>query len=362
MKRILAVASAVLPLGVAAYWMVGNRLPLAGKVETQDVENVVGAVEAWDSAVSPVVRGVRFRIKSPSGSEVDTTAYRDRRLLRVLYAGPNNEPPALTDGFSPTVSLRPRAAGTPLDTLARRRVEKTRRAGGTVIRPVRRDSFHGRPARTWTQESALGNAVEHRVVALGDRAVAAIAASVVGRDTARYEQTVAAMLQTLQFTTVEGTTRSAPDERPAKSGGQTIRVSLALLREPRGEPERGCDDIFRVNRSIRVPESTGRRAASVRLEAALRTLFSIDADSVRGSRHFLARTNDTLSLDSASVDDGVARVYLHGTLTGLRGACDHPRGRIQIEETARALPAVDSVVLYRNGRRTDLTPSGRGRG
>ncbi|MEF8941004.1 MAG: hypothetical protein V5A22_14265, partial [Salinivenus sp.] len=99
---------------------------------------------------------------------------------------------------------------------------------------------------------------------------------------------------------------------------------------------------------------------AARLETALRALFALDADSLSGSRHFLARTNETLSLDSTAVVDGVAHICLRGTLTGLRGVCDHPRARIQIEETARALPFVDRVVLYRNGRRTNLTPDGRG--
>ncbi len=132
----------------------------------------------------------------------------------------------------------------------------------------------------------------------------------------------------------------------------TTRVSLALLRDPQGPPDRGCDDIVFVD----VPACS----TTSRLSAALKTLFALDRDSVGGARHFMSRTNETLTFDHATVAGDTAHVYLTGRLTGLRGVCDNPRARIQIEETARHVAGVDHVVLYRNNRRTNLQPDGRG--
>jgi hypothetical protein len=127
-----------------------------------------------------------------------------------------------------------------------------------------------------------------------------------------------------------------------------------MLRSPPNAPERGCDDVVFVD----VPVA---RSPSL-LTTALDTLFALDRDSVGGARHFLARTNETLRLDRAMVVDDTARVFLEGRLSGLRGVCDHPRARIQIEETVRRISGVEGVALFLNGQRTTLQPDGRGEG
>lgn len=356
----LAIAGGMLLLVAALYW--GSMVPLAGTEgapagdsaaadRSRIPADVVDGDRAWPVAASPPVNGVRLRLRHPPSATVDTTLRPGPPRVRVTYAGPDNDPPALTDGFSVTVTLRDRPANTPLDTLVRRSIRSTRRVGGPVLAPVRDTSLLDRPARRWTQESAMGGPVDHHLVALDERTVAHVTASVVGTDTARYERTVAVVRRTLRVVRAHG----RPSRTSVRSS-DSLRVTLALLRRPTGTPERGCDDVAWVPR--RVP-STGPTPAA-RLEAALRALFALDTDSPSGSRHFLARTTETLSLDSTAVAEGVAHVYLRGTLTGLRGVCDHPRARIQIEETARALPFVDRVVLYRNGRRSNLTPGGRG--
>ena len=115
--------------------------------------------------------------------------------------------------------------------------------------------------------------------------------------------------------------------------------------------ERGCGEV--VFAHCQVPLTADP------LSAALDTLFSIDRGSVGGHRHFLSRTNETLPLRNVSREGAVVEVRLEGRLFGLRGVCDHPRARIQIEETARRVAAVDSVALYLNGTPTDLQPGGR---
>ena len=355
----LAIAGGLLLLVAVLYW--GSMVPLAGTEGTPAGDSaaadrsripadVVDRDRVWPVAASPPVNGVRLRLRHPPSATVDTTLRPGPPRVRVTYAGPNNDPPTLTDGFSVAVTLRDRPANTPLDTLVRRSIRSTRRVGGPVLAPVGDTSLLDRPARRWTQESAIGGPVDHHLVALDRGTLAQIAASVVGTDTARYDWTIDVMRQTLRIVDAA----SAPPTPNVASSADSLCVTLALLRRPTGAPERGCDDVAWVTRRVAWAGPVDARSEAARLETALRALFALDADSLSGSRHFLARTTETLSLDSTAVAEGVAHVYLRGTLTGLRGVCDHPRARIQIEETARALPFVDRVVLYRNGRRTDL--------
>jgi hypothetical protein len=369
MKRALAIAGSVLLVAALTLWASGYRLPTAwtGSVgrtldrlegeETQDSSRASAsppaAAERTDAAdstlVSPASQGYRFRIWKPTSATVDTTEVRGHPFVRFTVAGPENDPPALTDGFTLTVALRPRA-GIPLDSLAQADIAETKQVGGAVLDPVRRDSFRGRPSRFWVQKSAMGGPVTHRLIALGPTAVADVSWSTAGADPQNHEATIRSMLRSLRF-------EPAPASRAANaSRADSVRVSLALLREPDGSPERGCDDLAWIQRRV-LPDDASRTA---RLEAALRALLALDADSVAGHRHFLARTNETLMLDSVALRGDTAAVYLRGRISGLRGVCDHPRARIQLDETAHRFAFVDTVRFVRNGSPTDLTPDGRG--
>ena len=116
--------------------------------------------------------------------------------------------------------------------------------------------------------------------------------------------------------------------------------------------KRGCDRVVFVDRNVARTEQP--------LSAALEELFAIEQFDVGGWQNFIAKTNETLSFDRATIDDGVASLYLRGKLSGLTGTCDDPRARIQIEETALQFPEVDSVAIYLNGQPTDLQPDARG--
>jgi hypothetical protein len=177
--------------------------------------------------------------------------------------------------------------------------------------------------------------------ALDERTVASVASSTTGPDTDSYEAHAQAIRSSLRF----WQSGSPPD---------TVSAPLAMLRSPTNTPERGCDDVVFVD----VPVA---RSPSL-LTTALDTLFALDRDSVGGARHFLARTNETLRLDRAMVVADTARVFLEGRLSGLRGVCDNPRARIQIEETVRRIAGVEGVTLFLNGQRTTLQPDGRGEG
>lgn len=131
----------------------------------------------------------------------------------------------------------------------------------------------------------------------------------------------------------------------------TTKVKVALLDYTGEMPgkSRGCDHVILVDRVV--PQTTAP------LNAALRELFAIPESEVDGLGNFIPRTASTLRFDSATIQDGVARVYLSGSLSGLAGVCDDPRAKIQIEETALQFPTVQSVVLYLNGQETALQPS-----
>ncbi len=131
------------------------------------------------------------------------------------------------------------------------------------------------------------------------------------------------------------------------------RISLAFL-DIEGTTQgksRGCDRVVKISYDI--------PATTTPLTAALRALFNEDRELILGSFNFLARTNDTLKFERASVTNGTAHIYLTGNLSGLAGICDDPRAQIQIEETALQFGTVQRVQLYLNGQATILTPSQR---
>ena len=286
---------------------------------------------------TPHTNGWRYALRYPRSLEISRP---DARTTRFLYTGPNNDPPALTDGFTVTIRFHTISETTTVQEYIDTEIERQTEVGGSLLRAPD-DTTHGdRPAIWWRQESGVGTPVTHWAIALSDSAAAIVSTSAVGADTASYEAHAQAIRASLQFW------------RPAGPTGSRTTAPLALLRDPNNTPERGCDDVVFVN----VPVA---RTASP-LATALDTLFSLDRDSVGGARHFLSQTNETLHFDRAEVSNDTAHVHLTGHLSGLRGVCDNPRARIQIEETSKRVAGVEHVVLYRNGQRTDLQPDGRG--
>ncbi len=281
--------------------------------------------------------GYGFTMQHPRALEIDQPHLYHTRFL---YAGPNNDPPALTDGFTVTVRLLGTSPDSSLSQFVDDQISDTRRVGGSLLGLVRDTSHRHRNALAWRVQSAMGPSVRHLTVRLDRETLAAVSTSAVGSDTSTYTRRIDSMLSTLQF------------RKRTKKLSSTLQVSLAMLSDPIGSPDRGCDAV------VFVPHRVARTTDP--LTAALDTLFAIDRDSVQGARHFLSKTNETLSLDRTLVSDDVAHVYLEGSLSGLRGVCDNPRAKIQIEETARRVTGLDSVALFLNGERTRLQLDERG--
>ena len=147
---------------------------------------------------------------------------------------------------------------------------------------------------------------------------------------------------------------STPSTESGSTEGETSEVLVAFL-DTAGNTNgkaRGCDKV------VMVPYTIEKTTAP--LTIALYILFDIDAEDANGLFSFIARTNDTLKFDRATVVDGTANVYLTGELSGLAGVCDDPRAAIQIEETALQFPTVTRVQIYLNEEPTTLVPDGRG--
>jgi len=136
------------------------------------------------------------------------------------------------------------------------------------------------------------------------------------------------------------------DELPEVS---EVKIALLDTEGDNGGKERGCDTVAMVTRQI--------ASTPAPLTAAMRELFALDESTVGGFYNFIANTNDTLAFDRATVENGTAKIYLTGSLSGLAGVCDNPRAAIQIEETALQFRTVSQVELYLNGVKTTLTPS-----
>lgn len=141
------------------------------------------------------------------------------------------------------------------------------------------------------------------------------------------------------------------------SGEATERVStveLAML--DYGGPDsasggvvRGCDRVVFVTAEV--------SSTNDPLTVAMEQLFAYEEETIEGWGNFMPRTTDTLAFERAEVAEGLASVYLTGSLSGLAGVCDNPRVKTQIEETALRLPNVVSVDIYLNGTLTELMPN-----
>lgn len=152
----------------------------------------------------------------------------------------------------------------------------------------------------------------------------------------------------------DATTSTSEVSTSTDSSSGTSRVKVALLDYTGEMPgkQRGCDRVILVDRAV--------ATTTAPLNAALRELFSIKETEVAGLGNFMPRTAATLSFDKVAIENGVAKVYLKGSLSGLAGVCDDPRAKIQIEETALQFPSVKSVELYLDGSRTELQPNEKG--
>lgn len=128
--------------------------------------------------------------------------------------------------------------------------------------------------------------------------------------------------------------------------GQISNVKLALLGES-GKVQgvtRGCDVVFMVDRPISPTQAP--------LNSAIRELFKKDSGIDSSAGNFIA-TQSKLNFDKATLENGVASIFLTGEVGPYSNDCDNERTFIQIRETALQFTTVQSVVFYLDGKKLD---------
>jgi hypothetical protein len=88
------------------------------------------------------------------------------------------------------------------------------------------------------------------------------------------------------------------------------------------------------------------------LTAALNRLLALETREYGQSGLYNALYRSDLTLESIDIEDGEAMIELSGDLV-LGGACDNPRVRAQLQQTALQYATVDQVTVFINGEPLD---------
>lgn len=265
----------------------------------------------------------QYSFDYPTEATISTESGR----TKVVFAGPNNEDPALTDGFSWSMGL---ISYNDVSDLTAEAID------------IVNESVHNQnKTYSFIATNELGGNSNYYVTVLDDDTAAEIVFTIKG-DSADYQSLVDRMNNSISF---DRTAFQNPDDT---TSSLVDKISIALLTDPEGSPERGCDDVVMVERTIDPTPAP--------LNSAISALFDIDETTIEGYRHFIPKTTSTLSFDRAEIVDNEAQIYLTGELSGLTGVCDNPRAAIQIEETALQFSTIDTVQIYLNEQPTDLIP------
>lgn len=265
------------------------------------------------------------------------------RSVKIQLLGENNRAGTeVTDGLTLTIFKDPESTNySSLRTYGEARLEKNSTEG--IVSGLEERTVNGMRSFRYTYKSIIGGNVTEYVF-LGNNGGYTVSFSVSGASSQTYRTIAFTMLESINFAGYQ-------------SGNDKTSIKVAMLdykdigNESSGK-ERGCDRVVFVSRDV--------DKTTAPLRASLEELFSIDSETVNGWNNFIAKTNDTLSFERATISNGVASIFLTGELSGLAGVCDDPRASIQIEETALQFNSVNEVHIYLNGERTDLRPDSRG--
>lgn len=93
------------------------------------------------------------------------------------------------------------------------------------------------------------------------------------------------------------------------------------------------------------------------LSDALQQLTGVESEFYGSTQLYNALNQSELRLQSAAVDDGVARIALEGHVE-IAGECDLPRFRTQLEATALQFDGVNEVEVTINGEPLDVITGG----
>lgn len=280
-------------------------------------------------------------VSYPPNTSVQTEGPENRHI-KLTYLGEDNATGEITDGFTVTISNYEKASDQTLRNFVENRLADNAAAQATS--DIATTSFRNQTAVTYTTETV--GTVNHTAFAPSEDRVIIISSNISDPNDNDYQQLVDQIISSTDFSAI-----SDGNDQPANTVSEVTLVMLDRDIPEGAEPDRGCDQLAPITRSI---EST-----QAPLTAAMEELFEINRTDVQGFHNFLAKTNSTLKFDRATVENGTANIYLTGQLSGVAGVCDNPRAAIQIEETAKQFSTVEEVELYLDGEATDLSPSGR---
>jgi enamine deaminase RidA (YjgF/YER057c/UK114 family) len=137
--------------------------------------------------------------------------------------------------------------------------------------------------------------------------------------------------------------QTTPDQPPQVS--QTQLYFIALGDAGASGREIGCGDSV-------IPVTINIEPTIAPLTAAFERLLATDEEYYGQSGLYNALHNSDLTIDSATVENGQAIVYLSGNLE-VAGTCEGPRIEAQIRQTADQFSTVSESVVYINGERLE---------
>jgi len=350
MKAFLITLLSILLIAVGVFLWRQNSSTYSADLNNQNSPNTLGSDGSSNVPIGYKLyenTELGFSILVPNDAIISKS---NNNRIEIKFLGTDNEPATeIQDGFILTIfkdNLNKIYDSTL--TYAEDALEETRSNGESQItQTLQAREVGGIEAYRYSYTTALGNEATEYVF-LPDKFETGykISYTAIDPNTVGYREIILNMLESVKFNSNNVSNDNSPPIYKS--------VNLAML-DYEGESgglTRGCDKVVMIEKSI--------EPTLAPLTKALKELFNIDSEDYGGFHNFIAKTNDTLSFDHASVENGVASIYLNGHLSGLAGACDNPRAKIQIEETALQFKTVERVVFYLNGKENSLIPNAKG--
>jgi hypothetical protein len=132
---------------------------------------------------------------------------------------------------------------------------------------------------------------------------------------------------------------------PPTPGQQSITVSMYLIAvDDNGQsgPLVGCGDSV-------IPVQVETPTTKEVLRASLEALLSMKDQFYGESGLYNALYQSDLQLDRITLENGVAEIFLTGTLM-LGGVCDNPRVEAQLQSTVLQFSTIQEATIYINGK------------
>lgn len=148
------------------------------------------------------------------------------------------------------------------------------------------------------------------------------------------------------------TINSNIEQESSTTSAQIIKAKVAVIAlddNGKNGTKIGCNDsVVFVEKSV--------HSGVEPLNSAIRALFQLETQIVLDTNSDKEYYNvipkmENLKFDHATLENGLAKIYLTGSSVGLDGVCDTPRVPAQIEGTAKQVESVQSIEVYVNDKK-----------